>query len=68
MLLLLHSRYFSECIRTPACVLGGGGVLHRDRLFVDVLPAARDDGLRIKTDKTSVLSTITKTFSQQQLR
>lgn len=46
------------------------GVGRRDKsagpLFVDVVPTARDDGFRIKTDKTSVLSAITKTFSQQQ--
>ena len=43
------------------CVLGAGGLL-----FVDAVQAARDDGFRIKTDKTSVLPTITKTFLQQQ--
>lgn len=43
------------------CREGGAWIL-----FVDAVQAARDDGFGTKTDKTSVLPTITKTFSQQQ--
>jgi len=45
---------------------GGGGGGGTWILFVDAVQTARDDGFGTKTDKTSVLPTITKTFSQQQ--
>jgi hypothetical protein len=61
---LLQGMYRNCAASLRVCM--GGGDKSTGPLFVDVVPTARDDGFRIKTDKTSVLSAITKTFSQQQ--